>query len=113
MKRSICFIALALSACNSSTAPNSAATHTPVIPAAPDMPAVVPTHTPAVMPFDWITSSKNKVLNGAMIFDQNKEGGVYTSLATAEVYSLDQWRYMGGGLSHSYQSPLCSQSARH
>lgn len=41
--------------------------------------------------------TKNKVLNGAMLFDQNKQGGVYTSSAE-EIYSLDQWRFSGAGL---------------
>lgn len=39
---------------------------------------------------------KNFILNGAMRFDQNQEGGAYLSLPNAEVYSLDQWRYCGG-----------------
>jgi hypothetical protein len=39
---------------------------------------------------------KNFILNGAMRFDQNKEGGAYLSLPNAEVYGLDQWRYCGG-----------------
>lgn len=39
---------------------------------------------------------KNFILNGAMRFDQNHEGGIYYSDPATEVYSLDQWRYCGG-----------------
>jgi len=39
---------------------------------------------------------RNMILNGAMVFDQNKEGGAYSS-TSVEVYSLDQWRYAGDG----------------
>jgi hypothetical protein len=39
---------------------------------------------------------KNFILNGAMRFDQNKEGGIYYSDPNTEVYSLDQWRFSGG-----------------
>lgn len=39
---------------------------------------------------------KNFILNGAMRYDQNHEGGIYYSDPMTEVYSLDQWRYGGG-----------------
>jgi len=39
---------------------------------------------------------KNFILNGAMRFDQNHEGGIYYSDPNTEVYGLDQWRYCGG-----------------
>ncbi len=44
---------------------------------------------------------KNFVLNGAMNFDQNQEGGIYYS-AFNEVYSLDQWRFSGGNNGGNY-----------
>lgn len=38
----------------------------------------------------------NYVLNGAMRFDQNQEGGIYYSDPNSETYTLDQWRFCGG-----------------
>jgi len=44
----------------------------------------------------WVTPNidDHLILNGDFSFDQNKEGGWYTSSAT-EVYGPDQWRYAG------------------
>lgn len=39
---------------------------------------------------------RNRVLNGAMNIDQNKEGGTYTS-TSAEFYTLDNMRIAGAG----------------
>lgn len=51
--------------------------------------------SPRVVP-DYIASPKNKILNGAMRFDQNKRGSSYLAPHDAEIYSLDQWRICGG-----------------
>lgn len=39
---------------------------------------------------------KNKVINGAMQFDQGRQGAAYIAPRNAEIYSLDQWRICGG-----------------
>lgn len=43
-------------------------------------------------------NSKNRVLNGEMLFDQNKEGGSYSTSVKQAIYTLDQWRVESSGV---------------
>lgn len=44
-----------------------------------------------------VGAGKNRILNGAMLFDQNKEGGAYSTSGKAALYTLDQWRVESTG----------------
>lgn len=62
-------------------------------------------------PTDFSTTpNRNLVLNGAMVWDQKNEGNVYSSTGT-EVYSLDQWRFVGSGASGVFSIQRVASSA--
>jgi len=44
-----------------------------------------------------IGNSKNRILNGEMLFDQNMEGGSYSTSSKMAIYTLDQWRVESTG----------------
>lgn len=44
-----------------------------------------------------VGGGKNRILNGEMLIDQNKEGGQYTTASGAAIYCLDQWRIEATG----------------
>jgi len=45
----------------------------------------------------FVGLGRNRILNGSMRFDQNKEGSAYTSSDHLAHYNLDQWRHEGTG----------------
>lgn len=46
----------------------------------------------------FIGLGRNRIINGDMVFDQEKEGGTYSSSGGQAHYALDNWRYEGTGI---------------